>query len=307
MRIATTQYHATMNSALQTANSGLTQVMQQMASGQRVMKPSDDTIATVRLARLTREEAALKQYRDNVGALKTRLQANEVTLDSMEKDLMMARDLMVWAADGANPAADLKAMSGSLESLRDSLFYNANSKNAEGKFLFSGTNSTIDTVIDRSTLVPAVPWTPATRYVSGTGINADTQDVSVGDGVSIAANISLQPFAFDAFLNKLNDTADQFKNSTYTNTTARDMLKEIDVMLGNISGQIGALGGRQNVVQTLDDNHASVSLANQQASINLGQLDYAEAAVRLNSYTLAVQATQKAYAKVSSLSLFNTL
>jgi len=307
MRIATNQYHATMNSALQAANTGLSQVMQQMASGQRVMKPSDDTIATVRLARLTREETALTQYRDNVGALKTRLQANEVTLDSMEQDLMMARDLMVWAADGANTPDDLKAMSTSLESLRDSLFYSANSKNAEGRFLFSGTATNVDTVVDRSTLVPAVAWTPATRYVAGTGINADTQDVAVGDGVTIAASVSLQPFNVDAFLNKLSDAADRFKTGSYTSTTARDMLGEIDTMLGNITGQIGALGGRQNVVQTLDDNHASVSLANKQASLSLGQLDYAEAAVRLNSYTLAVQATQKAYAKVSTLGLFNAL
>lgn len=300
MRIATTQYHATMNTALQTANTGLTKVMQQMASGQRVMKPSDDTIATVRLARLTREEAAMKQYRDNVGALQTRLQTNEVTLDSMEKDLQMARDLMVWAADGANTADDLKAMSGSLESLRDSLFFGVNTKNAEGKFLFSGTASSVDTVVDTGAA-------PPNRYADGVGINNGTQDVSVGDGVTVAANIALQPFGMAAFLNKLDNTANLFKTGTYSGTTASAMLKEIDVMMGDISGQIGALGGRQNVIQTLDDNHASVSLANQQASINLGQLDYAEAAVRLNSYTLAVQATQKAYAKVSNLSLFNTL
>ena len=300
MRIATTQYHATMNTALQTANTGLTQVMQQMASGQRVMKPSDDTIATVRLARLTREEAALKQYRDNVGALKTRLQTNEVTLDSMEKDLMMARDLMVWAADGANTPADLKAMSTSLEALRDSLFYSANSKNAEGKFLFSGTAADVDTVVDTGAAAPG-------RYADGTGINSGTQDVSVGDGVSVAANVALQPFGMAAFLNQLDDTAQRFKNGSYTPTTASTMLQDIDTMLGHITGQIGALGGRQNVLQTLDDNHASVSLANKQASIELGQLDYGEAAVRLNSYTLAVQATQKAYARVSNLSLFNAL
>ena len=39
----------------------------------------------------------------------------------------------------------------------------------------------------------------------------------------------------------------------------------------------------------------------------LGELDYGEAAVRLNGYTVAVQATQKAYAKVSALSLFDVL
>jgi flagellar hook-associated protein 3 FlgL len=298
MRIASNQYHATMNSALQSANSGLSQVMQQMAAGKRVMKPSDDTIATVRLARLTREEAALSQYRDNIGALKTRLQTNEVTLDSMEQDMMMARDLLVWAADGGNTTDDIAAMAGSLEALRDSLFYSANSRNAEGKYLFSGTASNIDTVIDMGAGV-----TP--RYVAGAGTNDQTQDVAVGDGVSIAANITLGQFDIAGFLSKLDQTAQAFKDGSYTGTTARDQLLETDRMLKAVSSQIGVLGGRQNVIQTLDDSHGTVSLANQQSAIDLGQLDYAEAAVRLNSYTLAVQATQKAYAKVSGLSLFN--
>lgn len=298
MRIASNQYHATMNSALQAANSGLSQVMQQMASGNRVLKPSDDTIATVRLARLTREEAALKQYADNAGALKTRLQANEVTLDSMKNDLMMTRDLLVWAADGANTPADVAAMATSLEALRDSLFYGANSKNAEGRFLFSGTASTVDTVVDLGVL--AVP-----RYAQPAAVNTDTQDVAVGDGVTLAANVSLGNPSFADFLNSLNDTTRAFKDGSYTTTTARDQLIKVDLTLDTISSQISVLGGRQNVLQTMADNQAAISLANKQAYVELAQLDYGEASVRLNSHTLAVQATQKAYAKVSQLSLFN--
>jgi len=300
MRIASNQYHATMNTSLQTANTGLTRVMQQMASGQRVMVPSDDTIAAVRLARLTREESALTQYRANVGALKTRLSTNEVTLDSMQQDLMAVRDLLVWAADGSNTPADMKAMAGSLESLRDSLFFSINSRNAEGKYLFSGTASDVATLTDTG-------GAPGSRYTQDPTVNAATQDVAVGDGVAVAANVTLKPFGVDAFLNLLDGTANQFKTASYTSTTASTLLLAVDKTLADVTGQISVVGGRQNVITTLDDNHGAVGLANKQAMIDLGQLDYAEAAVRLNSYTLAVQATQKAYAKVSSLSLFNAL
>jgi len=300
MRIASNQYHATMNTALQTANAGLTRVMQQMASGERVMVSSDDTIATVRLARLTREEAALEQYRANVGALKTRLSANEAKLDSVKEDLTAMRDLLVWAADGANTAEDMKAMAGSLESLRDSLFFSFNSRNAEGKYLFSGTATDVATLTDTGGL-------PGSRYTQDPAVNTGTQDVAVGDGVAVAANIALKPLALDSFLNQLDDTADRLKNGSYTTATVSSMLVQVDKVLDDVAAQISVLGGRQNVIATLDDNHGAISLANRQAMIDLGQLDYAEAAVRLNGYTLAVQATQKAYAKVSSLSLFNVL
>ena len=85
------------------------------------------------------------------------------------------------------------------------------------------------------------------------------------------------------------------------------MIDALDQQLNAVSGKIGQLGGRQNILTTLDSNHASVSLANQQSALDIGQIDYGEASTRLNSYTLALQATQKAYAKVSQLSLFDAL
>ena len=95
MRIASTQYQATMVNALQNANARLSNVMEQMASGQRILLPSDDPVATLRLSRLNREEAALNQYRDNIGALSTRLTQNETALGGMVQDMLGARDLLL--------------------------------------------------------------------------------------------------------------------------------------------------------------------------------------------------------------------
>ncbi|MFT7723748.1 MAG: flagellar hook-associated protein FlgL [Roseateles sp.] len=296
MRIATAQYSQTMNTALQTANAGLTKVMSQMSSGSRVLKPSDDTIATVRLARLSREEAALGQYRNNIAALTTRLQNNETTLASMQDDLMMVRDLMVWAANGSSTPEDVKAMATSLESLRDSLFYSANTRNAEGQYMFSGTASDVPTL----TLSAGV-------YGFGAGVDNATQQVAVGDGVTLPANVALSDYDVAGFLNGLQAAITAFGSGSYTSATARSQIDAADGLLGFLSGQIAQQGGRQNVINTLDDNHAAVSLANQDATLALGKVDYAEAAIRLNSYELAVQATQKAYARVSNLSLFDVL
>jgi flagellar hook-associated protein 3 FlgL len=299
MRIASNQYHDTMGTALQSANTGVSRLMQQMASGDRLRVPSDDTIASVRLARLTQENAAIAQYRDNVGALTNRLQTNEVTLGAMRDDLMAARDLLVWAADGSNSAQDVQAMATSLESLRDSLYFSANTRNAEGCYLFSGTASDKPTV-DVNDMLPV-----GQRYVAGQGINSGTQDVAVADGVTVTANAALAPLDVPAFLNQLDLAIEQFKNGGDAQGVARQSMVHLDHVLADVSAQISVQGGRQNVLQTLDANQSAVGLSNKQASLSMGSLDYADAAVKLNSYTLAVEATQKAYAKVSGLSLFN--
>lgn len=292
MRIASTQFHAMMNSALLTANSGLSHVMQQMSSGQRVQRPSDDSIASMRLSRLTREEAALTQYQDNIGALRSRLDTNETLLDSIKEDLMQARDLLVWAADGANTPEDLAAMSGSLQSLRDSLTHTANSVDSEGRALFAGTRT------DQLAIDAAFNWNG----------NTELQQVAVGPGVAVPANVELSEMA--AMVKQLDTLAARLAGGVAAADVRPDVdttLNQLDDTLGSITGKIGRLGGLQTVLQTLEDNQAAVSISNQQSALTLGQLDYGEASVRLNSYTIAVQATQKAYGKISGLSLFDAL
>jgi flagellar hook-associated protein 3 FlgL len=303
MRIATTQYHLTMSQALQNVQGHVEHVMEQMASGNRYLLPSDDPVANVRLSRMTREEAALDQYRDNIGALSTRLTQNETALDSTVQDMLQVRDLLLWASDGTNNADDLNAMSSSLASLRDSLFYTANSKDQEGRYLFSGTLTSTATI----TYNPAA--TAGARYAF-TG-NTGTQQVAVGNGITQSANVSLPEM--EDLLNWLDSTVALLQdpavdvNDPATRANLVTSLTGLDTTLDAINGKIAGLGGAQNILATLDSNHGNVSVSNQQALITLGKLDYGAAATELSGYSTALEATQKAYSRVSGLSLFDVL
>ena len=303
MRIASTQFHTTMNTALQKASYRLEDILQKMASGEKYSLPSEHPVTTVRMSRLYREEAALDQYRDNIGALQSRLTQNEVYLNSMSNDMLSARDLLVWAADGGNTSEDIAAMAGTLQPLLDSLFYVTNSADAEGRYVFSGT------AVDS----PAVTYDPAapvgTRYTF-TG-NTEVQQVAVGPGMTQPANVTLPEVA--TLLNQLEQTLATLQapgvnvNDPAVRAQIDNALDGLDDAMESIAGRIAGLGGAQNILATLETSHANVSLSNKQAALTLGQLDYADAAVKLNGYSTAVQATQKAYAEVSKLSLFNVI
>ena len=298
MRIATSQYHQTMAQTLGSAQARLEHVLQQMANGKRLVLPSDDPVAGVRMSRLNREEAALDQYRENIGALSVRLTQNETALDTTVSDMMQVRDLLVWASDGANASEDLNAMAGSLVSLRDSLLYSANSRDHEGRYLFSGTASSQATIVHNGT-----------GYVFNG--NEATQLVTVGNEVTQPANVNLKEMA--DLLNQLDATIAALQttgvnaNDPAVRATLKANLEGTDTTMSAVNGKIAGLGGAQNILATLDDTHASVSVANKQALILLGQLDYGEAAIRLNGYKTALEATQKAYSRVSNLSLFNVI
>jgi len=74
-----------------------------------------------------------------------------------------------------------------------------------------------------------------------------------------------------------------------------------------ISSKVADLGGRQNIIKTLDDNHANIRVSNKIAITDIGALDVGVAATELSGYSTALQATYKAYAKIGNLSLFNVI
>lgn len=303
MRIASMQFAATMNRSLSMNQDPLARLTQQMSAGTRILVPSDDPIGNVRISRLQREEAIVGQYRDNIASVQTRLNKSEALLSSMIADMNEARDLLVWAPDTSNTADDLHAMVNSLVSLRDSLFYTANQRDQEGNYAFSGTQTDLAAMGYDDTQ-------PLGSRYSFQG-NTNKQEVVVGNGVTQDANVDMS--GLENYLNLLDVAIDGLANATTNGSEPvlsgqlRDALNGTDVAMALVSGKIATLGGAGNVLKTLEENHANVSLSNQTAIRDIGSLDYAVAATELNGYSLALQATYKSYSQISGLSLFNVI
>ena len=303
MRIATSQYQAMMTQSLELNQESITYVTQQMANGNRIQLPSDDPVDSVRLSRLKREEAGIKQYRNNIAAINERLTKNEGYLQNMVNDMGPGRDLLVWALNGSNTPQDLNAMTSPLTSLRDSLMYSANTVDQEGRYVFSGTETGTAPI----TYNAAAPL--GSRY-SYTG-NTNDQLVVVGNGITQVANQNVN--GLEKLLNQLDQTISTMSSSTVNanDPAVRTILKAnldgFDDALNLVTGKVAVIGGQQNVLKTIDANHANVSLSNQTAILDIGQLDVGTAAIELNGYQTALQASYKAYSKIGNLSLFAAL
>jgi flagellar hook-associated protein 3 FlgL len=303
MRIASSQYQALMNQSLQKNQERITYVSQQMANGNRIQLPSDDPVDSVRLSRLKREESAIGQYRDNIAAVQQRMSKDEGYLQNMVNDMNSGRDLLVWASDGSNTADDMKSMVTSLTSLRDSLLYTANTIDQEGRHIFSGT------VTGSAPIAYDATQAPGARY-SYAG-NENQQTVVVGNGITQTANQNVS--GLENLLNQLDKTIDTLSttktdaNDPATRQVLKANLDGFDSAMDLLSGKIAVLGGQQNILKTIDANHGNVSLSNQMAINDIGQLDVGAAAIELNGYSTALQASYKAYSKIGTLSLFAAL
>lgn len=304
MRITNAQITATMHNSMNGNSAQLGKIMQQLATNKRLLLPSDDPIASVRVMRVQREEASLEQYRKNIDNVSASLSTQEANLKSISDAILNVRDRLLWAANGSNTSEDLAAIAGELENLEKTLFTATNVRDEEGRYLFSGTLS--DT--------PAVTYDTATETYSVTG-NDKYRQAAVANGVLVEENVTAMNI-FGAGMDMLNELhavvtmlKDPALNASNPAVGAqiRTAIDQLDDTHSSLLGNITELGGRQNTLSLLSNSNDEVSLVNQKIEGELSQLDYAGATIDLNNYQLALQATQKTYLKINQLSLFSLL
>lgn len=304
MRITNSQITSLMHNSMNASSAELGKLMQQMATGKRILLPSDDPIASVRVLRVQREEASLEQFRKNIANVSGSLSTQEANLKSSSDAMLNVRDLLLWAANGSNTSEDLSAMAGELSIIEDTIFSFANVRDEEGRYLFSGTLS--DT--------PALSFDAATQTYSITG-NDKHRQAAVANGVLVDENVTAASVfgAGVGMLNELRGLINTLQDPALdaTDPAVRqqivDTLGALDETHGRVLGSITELGGRQNALNLLTDSNEDVSLVNQKIEGELSQLDYAGATIDLNNYQLALGATQKTYLKINEMSLFSLL
>ncbi len=138
MRISTIQAFNNGVTGIQRNYSNATRTQEQISTGNRILTPADDPVASVRLLQLEQQQNVLTQYDSNLTAAKNSLTQEEVTLNSVNTVLQRVRELAVQAGNGALDPQDRKSIAAELGEREDELLSLMNTRNARGEYLFSG-------------------------------------------------------------------------------------------------------------------------------------------------------------------------
>lgn len=138
MRISTLQAFNNGVTGIQRNYSNATRTQEQISTGNRILTPADDPVASVRLLQLEQQQNVLGQYDSNLTAAKNSLTQEEVTLNSVNTVLQRVRELAVNAGNGALDPQDRKAIAAELGEREDELLSLMNTRNARGEYLFAG-------------------------------------------------------------------------------------------------------------------------------------------------------------------------
>ena len=138
MRISSLQAFQNGVQGLQRNYSAAIRTQEQISSGNRILTPADDPVASVRLMQLEQQQNMLGQYKDNLTAANNSLVQEESTLNAVNTVMQRVRDLAVQAGNGALSQSDRQSIASELQEREDELLGLMNSRNARGEYLFSG-------------------------------------------------------------------------------------------------------------------------------------------------------------------------
>ena len=148
MRIATANAYDVGIDTLSRRQSELSALQDQLTTGKRVNRASDDPAAAARAERALASIGRSETSQRAVDASKVLITQAESTLGDAGNLLQRARELMVSAGNASYGDAERKSIADELQQIRDQLLVLANTGDGAGTFLFGGQGSTQKPFID---------------------------------------------------------------------------------------------------------------------------------------------------------------
>ncbi|MBS3955064.1 MAG: flagellar hook-associated protein FlgL [Methylomicrobium sp.] len=138
MRISTAWAQQLGVNAMQAQQTKMSKTQMQLSSGLKQLSPSDDPSAAARVLDLEKSIEKTSQYQANIFVTRGRLNIEESALESSGNVILRVKELTVQALNGTLNASDRLVVKQEVDQLIQELAGLANTKNANGEFIFSG-------------------------------------------------------------------------------------------------------------------------------------------------------------------------
>lgn len=159
--------------------SKLASSQEHVATGKRILRPSDDAVGTGRSLSIRRRMALLERYAGSIDNSRPILESSTAALESASGILSEARALLITSMSGSVSETDRQAMGLQIELVLENLMDVANTKSGD-RFVFGGTTT------DRQPYELSYSGGEAEVMYFG---NDNVQHVSIGFGTELALNV----------------------------------------------------------------------------------------------------------------------
>jgi flagellar hook-associated protein 3 FlgL len=286
----------------------LNKAQMQLSAGKKILAPSDDPSAAARAVDLNQNISQTEQYQRNIDVARQRLSLQDGLLQNAVDILQRVNELGIQGLNATNSPSDRNAIATEMEGLKDQLVAIANSRNANGEYLFAGFKSDAQP-FDK---VPA----PGGGYAYGgdgnqrqiqIGTDRWVADGNPGESVFGVPAGAPPPAGPSPGIDNAFEAIDKFIADLKGNAPESSSLDDIAKAMDRILNVQSSIGVRLNVLDRQENMHADQVLNMKTVLSETEDVDYAEAISRFSFQSTALQAAQQAFVQVQKLSLFNLL
>jgi flagellar hook-associated protein 3 FlgL len=282
---------------IQSNIAAMTRAQQQVSSGKRIERPSDDPTGSAAATRLRAQMADIDSFTRGIADAKTWLGIQDTALQSTSTLLARAKELATQAGNSAQNEISRAAIATELEGIRSQIAALANTQQ-NGQAVFGGFAAV------------AVELTATTAsFVGSPGGTAVLRQVSPEQVVTVNTD-GAQVFGFDAgygldLFSTLADLATAVRDGD-TDAIATNAAT-LDQRADGVRSALGAVGSRSALVDGIENalGDRKFTLTEQRSSIE--DADPASAAIDLTRASQAYEAALAAISRTSQISLLNFL
>jgi flagellar hook-associated protein 3 FlgL len=304
MRVGTAFAFARTQEELSNRQARLAQSQDQLSSGLRIQKPSDDPYAAAQSERARSLQAKIEIDRRALNFSNSMLASIEGALGNSGDVLQEIRTQINSAGNAVLSMGDRSSIAQQLTQLRSELLGVANRGDGGGGFLFGGQGSRLPPFTDGAP-VQFQPQsgiqTNGSSFAGALAIDGAASFTSVQGSLPGQPNINIFS-VIDSAIVMLKDSS---ITSSGLTAALQPVTAGIDQGLDGLLSQRSMVGERMRAL----DNHAEFlddsELRSKAYSAELTEVDMAEAISAFTTQKTALEALMQTYAQISSLSLFN--
>lgn len=275
------------DSVINTVNTNLHRLdkyQQQLSSGKRINKPSDDPISTAQLLAAKSALKSQEQYRrnmeDGVGWMNT----SDGALSQVNNVLQRLRELAVSGSNGTMSEGSMQALADEVDNLGEEMVQLANT-NYAGRFIFGGGKTTqppFEITAKENDKIAEVQFVDPAFNI---GLLDETYklEIEIESGVRIDISSGKNAFHTDpngilqlnSVFNKIIDLRKSLEDGDQT--TANSLIGDFDKLIDNVLSERAVVGAKIKRLESAQDRSSAYELDLNELLGKLEDVDYAEA------------------------------
>ena len=223
---------------LETAQGKMDQLQNQLSSGHRINRPSDDPVGIQNAMRLKNNISSVEQWKNNAAEAVDYMSTTDSTLGDMTSMLQRARELTVQGANGTLAPMDRSVIADEVDQISAQLKMMANTK-IGSKYIFSGT----------ATDKELIPSDGSASQANGLPVNFE-----VGNNSPIDISVSGQNLfggSVSGILASLKNLSTDLRSGN--SAGINNALGNIDANIDNVLTLRAGLGARTNRMTALQE------------------------------------------------------